>query len=217
VNTLRILIVDDHSVVREGLRLIISHESNWEVCGLASNGSEAIEKAAELQPDIILLDLNMPDLSGLEVVREVRRRLPKVELVIFSAEQSEQLIEQLFDAGAKSFVRKVDPPELLIAAIKAAAQHRPYFTFESSQILFSRLLNKGDGHSSPRDGEKLTARERQIIRHVAEGKSNKESAATLGVSIRTIETHRASFMRKLGAYSTAAVVRYAIRNRLIEA
>jgi two-component system response regulator NreC len=210
---LRILIADDHDVLRRGLDFIISREKDWEVCGLAKTGREALEKSAEVQPDVAVLDLGMPDLGGVELVREMRRRFPKIELVIFSGQKSENVIKELFDAGARSFVQKADASDLLVKAIKAAAQHRPFFTAEISKLLFSRFMTS----DVRTHGEDLTPREREIIRYVAEGKSNKEIAAELGISLRTVETHRAAFMRKLGISSTADTVRYAIRNSIIEA
>lgn len=211
---LRILIADDHGVVREGAQLMIAREPGCKVCGVATNGREAIEKAIELCPDVIVLDLHMPEFGGLEAVRELRRCVPSAELVIFSGETSERLIDALFEAGVKSFIRKVEAPRLLIAAIRSAGQHKPFFTPEISHILFSRFT--GD-RGSLGAGSKLTTRELQIVRLVAEGKSNKETAEALGISTRTTETHRASLMRKLGVSSTAEVVRYAIRNGIVKA
>ncbi len=212
--TLRILIADDHAVVREGAQLMIAREADCEVCGVATNGREAIEKAIELRPDVIVLDLHMPEFSGLQAVHELRRCVPSAELVIFSGETSERLIDALFEAGVKSFIRKVEAPQLLIAAIRSAAQHKPFFTPEISHILFARFADDRGAHGG---GSKLTTRELQIVRLVADGKSNKETAEALGISTRTTETHRASIMRKLGVSSTAEVVRYAIRNGIVEA
>jgi two-component system response regulator NreC len=213
---LRILIADDHQLVREGLHLLVTHETDWEVCATASTGREALELAQQHQPDVAVLDLSMPELSGIDLVRDFKRHLPKVELVLFSAEESEEMIEQLFAAGVKSFIAKADASDSLIAAIRAAAQHRPYFTSQTARIVFARFENKASA-ASHGSGEKLTPREREIIRLIAKGKSNKEVASFLGVSTRTVETHRATLMRKLGMRSTAELVRYAIRNRIIQA
>ena len=207
---LRILVADDHDVVREGVRLLIEREPGWEVCGVAANGREAIEQAVALQPDVVVLDLRMPELDGLGAVRELKKRAPEAELVIFSGEHSERLIGQLFEAGARSFIRKVDASKLLVQAIQSAAQHKPFFTPEVSAVLFSRFMD-GD-----RESGTLTTREREIIRLIAEGKSNKEAADVLGISIRTTEAHRAAIMRKLQLGSTADLVRYAIRNAMVE-
>ena len=212
---LRILIADDHAVVREGARLLIEQVHGWDVCGLASDGPELMRAALELRPDVIVLDLHMPQFDGLEAVRDLKRQLPEVELVVFSGAGSEIVVQQLFDAGAKSFIRKADSAHLLISAIRAAAEHRPFFTPEVSEILFARFM--GEGGTRPAKGVQLTAREREILRHIAQGGSNKEVAAALGISSRTAETHRAAIMRKLAASSTADIVRYAIRNGIIEA
>lgn len=210
---LRILIADDHAVVREGLRLMIERESGWTVCGVAENGRAAVDAAIRLRPDIAVLDLHMPELDGLEAIRELKKKVPGTEAVIFSGENSEKQIEELFAAGARSFIRKVDAARLLTQAIRCAAQHKPFFTPEVSAVLFSRFMTDGRGNDA---GARLTSRERQIVRLVAEGKSNKEIADELGISIRTGETHRAAVMRKLGVSSTAGLVRYALRNGIAE-
>ncbi len=213
-NALRILVADDHAVVREGTRLMIERQAGWEVCGVAANGREAVEKAIELQPDIIVLDLHMPELDGRRAVQELKMRVPTAELVIFSGQHSERVIAQLFEAGAKSFIRKVDAPQLLIDAIAAAAEHKPFFTREVSSVLFARFM---PDEAATGNGVKLTSREHQIVRLIAEGKSNKGTADALGISVRTTETHRAAILRKLRFTSTAEIVRYAIRNGIIEA
>ena len=214
VRALRILVADDHAVVRDGVRLLIEREAGWQVCGVATNGREAVAQALELRPDVVVLDLHMPELDGLGAVRELKKRLPATELVIFSGQNSERMISELFDAGARSFIRKVDAPRLLVQAIQSAAQHKPFFTREVSAVLFSRFMDGAEGARGPGS---VTTREREIIRLIAEGKSNKETADTLGISTRTIETHRAAIMRKLHLGSTADLVRYAIRNGIVEA
>ena len=210
--SLRILVADDHPLVREGTALIIANVPGWEVCGLASNGREVIEQALGLRPDVIVLDLHMPELDGLETVRAVKKQLPLTELVIFSAASSEEVVEQLFDSGAKSFVSKHEDGEVLIAAIRSAAEHKVFFTPQVSGMLVGRLT--GDTPSGAKRTP-ITPREREIIREIAQGHSNKEIAAHLGISSRTAETHRAAIMRKLSASSTAEIVRYAIRNGII--
>lgn len=217
MNTLRILIADDHEVVREGLRALVENEPGWEVCGTAKTGREAVELAKELKPDITVLDMTMPELTGLEAVRLIKRALPLTEILVFSAHRSEDLVAQVFDAGAKSYICKADAGRHLVEAIRSLAEHKPFFTPEVSEILFSRFLTADPARKNGAAEEKLTIREREIVRLLAEGRSNKETAELLGISIRTAETHRASLMRKLSLDSLPALVRYAIRNHIIEA
>lgn len=212
---LRILVADDHPVVREGTRMLIEQVEGWTVCGLAADGGEAIAKALDLRPDVIVLDLHMPGLDGLQAVHELRHRLPTAELVIFSGARSEAIVQQLFNAGARSFISKTEAGKLLITAIRSAAEHKPFFTPEVSEILFARFMQEPGAGAVK--AASITKREREIIRHIAEGLSNKQIAAALAISSRTAETHRAAIMRKLGASSTADIVRYAIRNGIIEA
>ena len=213
----RILIADDHEVVREGMRALIEHEEGWEVCGIATNGQQAVETAKRLKPEVVVLDMAMPELDGLEALRQIKRALPNTEVVVFSAHHSEDVIEQLFDAGAKSYIQKSDASRYLVTAIKSLAEHRPFFTPEISQILFAKFFSAGARKKQSGLEHSLTTREREIVRLLAEGHSNKEVASSLGISIRTTETHRATLMRKLELESLAALVRYAIRNNIIEA
>ena len=217
MNALRILIADDHDIVRQGLRVIIENEPGWQVCGIAVTGREAVERAKELKPDIALLDMTMPELSGLEATRQIKRALPLTEVMVFSANRAEEVVAQVFDAGAKSYICKADAGRHLVAAIRSLAEHKPFFTPEVSEILFSRFLAADPRRTNGAAEQKLTAREREIVRLLAEGRSNKETAGILGISIRTSETHRASLMRKLSLDSLPALVRYAIRNQIIEA
>lgn len=168
-------------------------------------------------PDkIIVLDFHMPDFNGLEGVRALKQMLPDAELVIFSGMRNDALVEQLFDAGAKSFVSKTEGGEVLLAAIQSAAEHKPFFTQHVSEILFARFMGDDRSSGSTRNRQ-VTKREREIIRHIADGRSNKEIAAALNISSRTAETHRATIQRKLGVSSTAEIVRFAIRNGIVEA
>ena len=215
---MRILIADDHEIVREGLRVIIERERGWKVCGVAENGREAVDLAQELKPDAIILDLKMPKLDGLEAVKQIKRAIPETEILVVSAIASEDLIEQVFESGAKGYVRKAEAGRLLVPALKSLQDHKTFLTDEVSALLFSRFLTSGGGRKKdPNASEKLTTREREIVRLLAAGKSNKEVALALGISTRTCETHRAAVMRKLRLRSIADVVRYAIRNGMIDA
>ena len=213
-----VLIADDHEIVREGTAALIRKETNFEVCGLARDGKEAVEMADKLQPDILVLDVTMPELDGVEVVRQVRRQSRKTRILIFSALQSEEVMRELFRAGIKSYIRKGDPASQLVAALHSLAEDKPFFTPGVSDLLFARFLHdESTTTKSAAAEETLSPREREILRLVAQGGTNKTVAASLGVSTRTVETHRAAIMRKLHASSTAELVRYAIRNGIVEA
>jgi two-component system response regulator NreC len=214
---LRILVADDHEVMRTGVRALIEQEPGWQVCGTATNGQEAVEAARKLKPDVVVLDMTMPELDGLSALREIKHTVPNTEVVIFSAYHSEEVIEELFDSGAKSYVQKSDASRHLVAAIKSLAEHKPFFTSEISQILFAKFLSGSAGKKQHAQEHSVTSRERDVVRLLAGGNSNKEVANCLGISIRTAETHRATLMRKLGLESLAALVRYAIRNHIIDA
>jgi DNA-binding NarL/FixJ family response regulator len=215
---LRILIADDHDVVREGTRAVIEREPGWQVCGVASTGREAVSQARELNPDIVIMDMTMPELNGLDAAIQIKRLLPRTEILMFSAHASDDLIREVFEAGIKSFISKSDAHTHLVQAIESLAQHKPFFTSKVSEILFANTLQGSEGkRSGVEPGQRLSAREREIVQLVAEGKSNKEVADALGISVRTAETHRASILRKLRLDSVASLVRYAIRNKIIEA
>ncbi len=218
MKTIRILIADDHEVVREGTRMLLKREPGWEICGVAKTGRDAVEQAKRLQPDIVVLDMSMPELNGLDAARQIKRALPKTELLIFTAHEREELMREVFEAGVKSYILKADAGSHLVEAIRSLSQHKPFFTTKVAEVLFAKFSS---GSADERPGSKsekhLTAREREVVRLLADGKSNKEVADALGVSVRTAETHRASLLRKLGLTSLADLVRYAIRNNITEA
>jgi two-component system, NarL family, response regulator NreC len=216
--SVRILIADDHDIVREGTRLVIERQPGWEVCGVATTGREAVKLAVKLEPDIVVLDMSMPELNGLDAARQIRRRLPQTEVLIFTAHSTDDLIREAFEVGVKSFINKTEAHIYLVEAIEALSRHKPFFTSKVSEILFSDMLNRAEGRRDETEpGQRLTAREREIVQLIAEGKSNKQVADALGISIRTAEAHRASILRKLSLDSVAGLVRYAIRNKIIEA
>ena len=213
---LRILIADDHEVVRHGVRMLIEKETGWEVCGEAVDGRKAVAFAEQLTPDVVVMDMGMPGLNGLDAARQITRALPATEVLIFTGEESEQLIHEVFAAGARSYILKSDLSQHLVAAIRALGEHRHYFTSRISEVVFARYLDGASGAGRDKT-EGLTPREREIVQLLSEGKSNKETGAVLGISIKTVETHRAATMRKLGLDSFADLVRYAIRNKIISA
>jgi DNA-binding NarL/FixJ family response regulator len=214
---LRILIADDHDVMREGTRAVIERQPGWQVCGVAATGREAVELAFALEPDIVVMDMTMPELNGLDAAVQIKRRLPQTEILIFTAHQTDELIREVFEAGAKSFIFKSDAHQFLVEAIQSLSQHKPFFTNKVSEVLFEEILNRSaDKPHAAQTGTRLTAREREIVQLLSEGRSNQGVADALGISVRTAETHRASILRKLSLDSVASLVRYAIRNKIIE-
>jgi DNA-binding NarL/FixJ family response regulator len=204
--------------MREGTRAVIERQSGWEVCGTAATGREAVAEAIRLQPDIVIMDMSMPDLNGLDAAAQIKRRVPPTEILMFTAHETDELIRAAFEAGVKSFIFKAEAHTYLIDAIRSLSQHKPFFTNKVSEILFADILNRSPkGANGTQPGQRLSAREREIVQLLAEGKSNKEVGDVLGISVRTTETHRASILRKLSLDSIASLVRYAIRNKMIEA
>ncbi len=211
----RILIADDHEIVRRGILPLIASEWGWEVCGEAVQGRQAVSMALELKPDIVIVDVSMPELGGVEVTRQIKRDLPETEVLVFSGQESESLVHQLFAAGARGFVMKSDAAQQLIPAIKALCNHQPFFGARVTGIVFDQYLKAAtQPKQAAPDG--LTPREREIVQLLAEGKSNKDVAAVLGISVKTVETHRAAVMRKLGFEAFSELVRYAVRNHLVQ-
>jgi DNA-binding NarL/FixJ family response regulator len=214
----RILVVDDHDIVRQGVCALLSAEPGWEVCAEARSGREALRLAAETHPDVIIMDLLMPDLNGLDAARQIKKQDPSVEILILSGHEDSELIQTAFDAGFRAYIFKSQAREHLVPAVTALLNHKPYLTSRVSEVLFRRFEEQGTagGRKEGRADAALTAREREIIQLLAEGKSNKEVASGLAISIKTVETHRASIMRKLNLESLSDLVRYAIRNKIIE-
>jgi DNA-binding NarL/FixJ family response regulator len=210
----RIFIADDHDIVRAGVRLLIETQPGWEVCGEAADGREAVALVDKLQPDLVVLDITMPELNGLEAARQIKKASAKTEVLMLTAHESEDLIHQVFAAGARSYILKSEAGKHLVAAIQSASEHKPYFTSKVSEIVFARYLRGKDPDSG---SASVTARERELLQLLAEGRSNKEAASQLGISVKTVETHRAAIMRKLALKSVSDLVRYAIRNKIIEA
>ena len=208
----RILIADDHEVVRSGLRAILEAHNGWEVVAEAENGKDAIAKAVESQPDVAIIDYSLPVMNGIEATRQIHARLPKAEILIFTMHDSDVLVGELLEAGARAYLLKSDAKQYLIAAVEALAEHKPFFTGRISQQLLDAFLATHQGKPEAA----LSPRERVIVQLIAEGHSNREMSEILNLSVKTVETHRAAAMRKLNLRSTAALVRYAVRNRLVE-
>ena len=208
----RILLADDHDVVRTGVRHIIEDQPGWSVVAEAADGKDAIAQAAATKPDVAILDYRLPLIDGIEATRQIRRRVPSIEVLIFTMHDDESLLHEALSAGARSYVQKSDAAQHLISAIQSLAEHKPYFTDRASQVLLKNFLTEAD-----KVKRTLTDREQVVVQLVAEGHSNKEAAAVLNVSIKTVESHRSTIMRKLDLTSSAALVRYAVRNNLVQA
>ncbi|MEP6669648.1 MAG: response regulator transcription factor [Chthoniobacter sp.] len=213
---IRILLVDDHAVVRNGVRFVLEKQQGWEICGEAATGREGVAVAKELNPDVVIQDVTLPELSGIEALKQIKRNSPGTEVIIFTAHEMEDLVHQVFDAGGRSYLLKTDESNHLIEAVRAAAEHKPYFTPRVSEIIFSRLQQSAIGGERPAPGQTLTTREREAVQFIAEGKSNKDLAQLMGVSLRTAESHRAAIMQKLGLNTIGELIRYALRNGIIE-
>jgi len=217
VSTLRILIADDHDVVRQGLRALLETQPGWEICGEAATGRETVEKTRKLKPDIVLLDIIMPELNGLEALRRIRKARTETQVLVLTMHESEDLIGQALKAGARGFMLKSDAGRDLIIAIDALSRRKPFFTSKVAQMVLEGYLEgtaPGAAEEAPRS--RLSAREREIVQLLAEGRTNKEIAARLEISTKTVETHRSSVMRKLNLHSVGEITRYAIRNKIIE-
>ena len=210
MKALRILIADDHDVVRKGVRTVLEGHAGWVVCGEASTGREAVAKAVDLRPDIVVLDISMPELNGLEATRQIRRAVP-AKILILTMHDSDQVMTEVLDAGAHGYMLKTDAGRKLVEVIRALLQHQKF----STERIRSAGLRRGESAIKGRSG-RLTPRQREVLQLLTEGKTNKEIAATLGITAYTAETHRTQIMAKLDLHSMSELVRYAIRNRIIE-
>jgi DNA-binding NarL/FixJ family response regulator len=212
---LRILVADDHELVRRGIRGLLCARRGWSVVGEAVNGREAVEKASKLKPDIAILDISMPDLDGLHATRRIREAVPSTEVVVLTMHESDQMVRRVLDAGARGYVLKSDLAAHLVKAVRDVSAGKLFLTPKVSDIVLKGFL-KTRNQTDPRDHLQAqpTPREVEIIRFLAEGKANKEIAAELGITIRTVETHRAKIMLKLGLHSLAELIHYAIRHEI---
>jgi len=214
MSAFRILIADDHELVRRGIRALVEGHPGWEICGEATDGREAVEKAVELRPDIVLLDIGMPNLNGLNAARQILAAKPSTRVLIVTMHESEQLIREALEIGARGFLLKSDAAKDLVAAVEALQRRTTFFTSSVTEM----VLN---GYLQPRSNDKpvkncLTAREREVVQLLAEGKTSKEVAVALNLSVKTAETHRTNVMRKLDLHSVADLVRYAVRNNIVQ-
>jgi two-component system, NarL family, response regulator NreC len=216
VKKLRILIADDHGLVRRGIREVLHSRPGWRVVGEAANGHEAVAKAIELKPDVAVVDIGMPELDGIEAARQIREAVPETKILILTMNESDNLIRRALDAGANGYVLKSDLTDTLPKAMEAIIAGKRFLTPKVSEIVLDGFLNRtGQHHPVEGTGTRTTPRETEIIRLLAGGKTNKEIAAMLQITARTVETHRSKIMLKLGVHSLAELIHYALRHELI--
>jgi DNA-binding NarL/FixJ family response regulator len=217
LSELRILIADDHELVRRGVRTLLEAEPGWKVVAEASNGQEAFEKAEETKPEIAVLDIGMPRLSGLETARRLKRTFPQIKVLMLTVHDSERLALEVVNAGARGYVTKSDTARDLVIAIEALRRDKTFFTPRVDRIILDSFL---DGRPSKRSKEmqveQLTSRQREIVQLLAEGKTSKDVSALLNLSVKTVETHRANIMKRLSCHSVSELVRYAVRNNIVQ-
>jgi len=212
----KILIADDHEIVRGGVRNLIESRVDFTCCGQAASGREAVRMAGELKPDVAVLDVSMPELNGIEAARQILKLCPQTKVLVFTVHDAEQVVVEIFRSGAHGYVLKSDAGRQLLEAIDAVLAGRHYFSAKISEVIYDSMRGRSLPHAAAAE-EKPSTREREIIQLLAEGRSNKEVATKLGISVKTVETHRAAIMRKLGLHSIGELVRYAVRNKFIEA
>ncbi len=214
MNPLRIIIVDDHAVVRRGVRALLESQPGWEVAGEAVTGREAVDLAKRLYPDIVVMDLSLPELNGLDAARQILKDSPRTEVLVLTMHHSEELVRNVLQAGARGYVLKSDADESLIAAVESLRDHKPFLTSTVTEFVLDDYVHRAE--EDVVNAGTVTPREREIIQLLAEGKSNKETASALSVSVKTVEAHRANIMRKLRLRSVSDLVRYAIRNKIVQ-
>src|SRR6266851_5707871 len=213
----RILVVDDHEVVRRGLCALLRNQPEWEVCGEAADGREAVARVLSWKPDVVIMDIGMPNLNGLEATRQILKTNPQVKVLILTLHDSDQVVQEVLNAGARGFLLKTDAAGELVAAVEALRRGRVYFTPKVAAMVLQGYLKREDGTApEPPARNRLTPREREIVQLLAEGKSSKEVAAVLGLSAKTAETHRSNIMRKLDLHSVSELVLYAVRNNIVQ-
>jgi DNA-binding NarL/FixJ family response regulator len=214
----RILVADDHEVVRRGLCALLQAQPDWEVCGEAGDGREALDKTQKLKPDVVILDIGMPSLNGLEATRQILKAMPNTRVLILTLHDSDQVVREVLNAGARGFLLKSDAARDLVAAVEALRRDKTYFTSKVAAMVLEGYLKNGtpgQPAAAAQTRNRLTPREREIVQLLAEGKSTKEVAVALGLSVKTAETHRSNIMRKLELHSVSDLVLYAVRNNIV--
>lgn len=217
MEAIRLLVADDHEVIRKGIRTLLEAQPGWQVVAEVGNGREAVEKSKELKPDLAVLDISMPVLNGLEAAKQILKDDMSSRILVLTVHESDVLIQDVLNTGAKGCVLKSDAARDLITAVDTICHNKPFFTAKVTHLVTtssdSKKVDKGHVGATRR----LTPRQREVVQLLAEGKSNKEVAAALGVSVKTAETHRANIMQRLEYHSISELVRYALRNEIIAA
>jgi len=214
--TSRLLLVDDHAVVRSGLRMLLEPEADFEIVGEAASGREALKAVAESLPDIVLMDIGLPDISGIEAAAEIKRLRPETAIVALTIHEDEEYFFKMLAAGASGYVPKRAAPEELLTALRAAAVGEVYLYPSLAKLLVTDYLAQESASPSAEALDGLTDREREVLAHLADGASNSEIAETLSISPKTVSRHRENIMRKLGLHSRTELVKYAIRKGIIQ-
>jgi DNA-binding NarL/FixJ family response regulator len=210
------LIADDHEVVRKGLVALLQQQREWQVCGEAADGRQAVDQAQQLKPDVVILDIGMPSLNGLEATRQILKANPLARILILTLHDSDQVVRDVLNAGARGFLLKSDAARDLVAAVEALGRDKTYITSKVASMVLEGYIRPSTGQASlPTHRDRLTPREREVVQLLAEGKSTKEVAVTLGLSVKTAETHRSNIMRKLQLHSVSDLVLYAVRNNIV--
>lgn len=214
MNKIRVLLAEDHTIVRKGLRSLLDAEADIEVVGEAEDGREAIEKADRLRPNVVVMDITMPSLNGLEATRQIRQQWPQVQVVALTMHTADEYIFQILRAGASAYVVKRAAPSELISAVRAASRGESFLSASVSRTVIGAYLQKSAASMGENSYEKLTAREREILQLIAEGNSSRGIAELLCLSVKTVQSHRANLMRKLDIHTTAQLTQYAIHKGL---
>jgi DNA-binding NarL/FixJ family response regulator len=218
MSSARILVADDHDLIRRGLKALLESHHGWEICGEAHTGSEAVGKAQELKPDIAILDIGMPDLNGLEAARKIRKASPQTKILVLSVHYSDQLIRDTVETGVHGYIVKSDSDRDLVRAVEALTSHKPFFTPRATEVLASTVNVTACSLASNQGAkDRHTSREREVVQLLCAGRTSREVAERLGTSIKTVETHRANIMGKLEIHSVTQLVRYAVRNQIAQA
>jgi DNA-binding NarL/FixJ family response regulator len=220
MNPVRLLVADDHEIVRSGLRAVLEAQPGWSVVAEARDGREAVEKAKQVKPHIAVMDISMPQMNGLDAARQIVRCVPETRILVLSVHDSDSLIQSILQAGARGYLLKSDATRDLVTAVNALLRNKTFYTPKIEKMILEGYIGKESRKAdcdTSLDALQLTSRQREIVQLLAEGKSSKEVAVSLDISVKTVETHRANIMRRLDYHSLADLVRYAVRNEIIDA